>query len=73
MNRIFDINNRGQPPGGYPVPDNQVNMKQFYLIENYYFHFEGNKLLCTSFALSKAIVHAFHQRRVVSNESIDIR
>ena len=30
MNRIFDINNRGPPPGGYPVPDNQVNVEYFF-------------------------------------------
>ena len=28
MRRIFDINNRGQGPGGYPVPDDQVRKNQ---------------------------------------------
>ena len=28
MQRVFDINNRGQAPGGYPVPDDQVRKNQ---------------------------------------------
>ena len=91
MYKIFDINHRGLPPGGYPVPDNQVNGKLYKAITSAIIHklkqdllsciqpppapfyFQGTELVCTSFALSKAICHAFHHGRVVAGESIDIR